>query len=117
MRSQDFYGPTWTESPDIIVASQKSILVLNEELELELDVDAFEADPGANLDLYRGDFLQGFYLKDAVPYEYWIAGIRDKFARIFAAECYKKVEDGLRTHQCGGLESLLSQLTAIKVYP
>lgn len=34
---------------DIIVASQKSILVLNEELELELDVDAFEADPGANL--------------------------------------------------------------------
>lgn len=98
---------------DIIVASQKSILVLNEELELELDVDAFEADPGANLDLYRGDFLQGFYLKDAVPYEYWIAGIRDKFARIFAAECYKKVEDGLRTHQCGGLESLLSQLTAM----
>lgn len=98
---------------DIIIASQKSFLILNQELELELDVDQFEAEPSSNLALYRGDFLQGFFLKDAAPYEYWVSGMRDKFAKLFSTECYKKVENGIRTRQYDGLEPLLDQLISM----
>ena len=56
---------------DIILSPKKSILMLNETLDLTVDVDQFWQDPQQNLHLYTGEFLQGFFLKDSEPYEFW----------------------------------------------
>ena len=38
-------------------------MALNPDLSLSLDVQLFERDPLSALDLYRGDFLEGFYVR------------------------------------------------------
>lgn len=61
---------------NIILSPKKSLLMLNENLDLTLDIDQFLQAPQENLHLYTGEFLQGFFLKGAETYEYWIVKMR-----------------------------------------
>jgi predicted ATPase/DNA-binding SARP family transcriptional activator len=59
-----------------------------------LDVERFEAaaarlavSPGlvelyADLDLYRGDFLEGFYVRNAPDFETWLLGVRARYREL-----------------------------------
>lgn len=62
---------------NIILSPKKSLLMLNENLDLTLDIDQFLQAPQENLHLYTGEFLQGFFLKGAETYEYWIVKMRN----------------------------------------
>jgi DNA-binding SARP family transcriptional activator/TolB-like protein len=56
---------------------------------VESDVEAFRAalekgDPADAVALYRGAFMDGFYLNDAGEFERWVEGERDRLARLYA---------------------------------
>ncbi len=50
--------------------------------EFEAAVDA--GDPARAVGLYRGPFLDGFYLSDADEFERWVEGERSRLARVYA---------------------------------
>ena len=77
---------------DIILSPKKSFLILNEELDIQCDIDLFLSQPQEHLDLYAGEFLQGFFLKDAESYEYWITKMRNFYREKFSCECYAKIQ-------------------------
>lgn len=62
---------------DIILSPKKSVLVLNPDKEIDLDVDEYmKADAQRAIGLYRGEFLQGFYVKNAKLFEEWMMKTR-----------------------------------------
>ena len=77
---------------DIIVSPSRSSLALNPELSLSLDVQLFERDPLSALDLYRGDFLEGFYVKDDEDFDQWASRKRDAYRKLYVESCYQKIE-------------------------
>ena len=81
---------------DIIVSPKKSVLILNQDLEIEIDVDVFSSAPREHMDLYTGDFLQGFFLKGSEAYEYWIVKTRNYLKEKFSSECYLKIEEDIQ---------------------
>ena len=77
---------------DIIVSPSRSSLALNPHLSFSLDVQLFERDPLSALDLYRGDFLEGFYVKDDEDFDQWASRKRDAFRKLYIESCYQKIK-------------------------
>lgn len=78
---------------DVIVSPQRAILRLSEEIHWEIDVDQFlhsEEDNG--MDGYQGEFLQGFLVKDAENFEYWMFRERDAYQDIYIHKLYKAMK-------------------------
>ena len=101
---------------DIIISPKKSLLILNEALEIESDVDLFIRTPQENMHLYTGDFLQGFFLKDAEPYEAWVVKMRNHFREKFSAECYLKIEEDIQSKNYDQVEPRIQRLTDLDEY-
>ena len=96
---------------DIIVSPSRSSLALNPELSLSLDVQLFERDPLSALDLYRGDFLEGFYVKDDEDFDQWASRKRNAYKQLYIESCYQKIDqEGFGDP---GIESLLHHLVEL----
>ena len=48
-------------------------------MDIQCDADLFNQNPIEHLDLYKGEFLQGFFIKEAESYEYWVTKMRNYF--------------------------------------
>ena len=77
---------------DVIVSPTRSSLALNPDLSLSLDVQLFERDPISHLDLYQGDFLEGFYVKDDEDFDQWASRKRDAYRKLYVESCYQKIK-------------------------
>ena len=98
---------------EIITSPNKGVLVLNTGIGLELDIDRFQENPEENLDLYRGEFLQNFYLKDTDLYEYWTQKMRNYYKKLFCDSCRAKIEENLRDHEYDRVESRIQYLISM----
>ncbi len=78
---------------DIILTPNKSVLTLNENINFDIDVKKFEANPSDNLDLYTEDFLKGFYIKNAVDFEYWSSELSSFYKELFMKTSEQKIID------------------------
>ncbi|SQC97280.1 DNA-binding transcriptional activator of the SARP family [Fusobacterium necrophorum subsp. necrophorum] len=101
-----------TFKSDIILSPNKSILVLNEEINIDIDVKKFEQDPYKNLDLYTEDFLKGFYIKDAIEFDYWCTELNSFYRESFIKNSEKKIKD-MFENKNKNIESLISKLLSI----
>lgn len=101
---------------NIILSPSKSTLVLNEALDIQIDVDQFLASPQNGLELYTGDFLQGFFLKDSENYEYWVVRMRNSYREKFSLECYAKIENDLKDKRYSQAGVYIHQLVAQDEY-
>lgn len=61
---------------DLLLSPQKSLVVLNDQWEIDCDYDRFTR--GGDFSAYQGPFLQGFSVKNAFAYEEWIGRTREK---------------------------------------
>lgn len=68
---------------EVIVSPQKKILAFNPDISIQTDYDAFIKEN--RQELYRGEFLQGFSVKNAPEFEEWISVergfLRDTYLR------------------------------------
>lgn len=99
--------------PDFIISPKKSILVLNEDLDIKCDVTMFSNEPENNIPLYKGDFLQGFFLKDAEEYEHWITKTRSFYQDKFTNILYQKIEYDIENGIYADVEKNINKLTQI----
>ena len=96
---------------DIIVSPSRSSLALNPDLSLFLDVQLFERNPISHLDLYQGDFLEGFYVKDDEDFDQWASRKRNAYKQLYIESCYQKIDqEGFGDP---GIESLLHHLVEL----
>ncbi|MFN2108820.1 MAG: ATP-binding protein, partial [Anaerolineae bacterium] len=88
-----------TETPFLLVT--RETVQFNCISDCWLDVRAFQecvatSNPGSQLAeavaLYRGDFLEGFYVKDSVAFEDWMILIRDRLQRQVGTALQRLVE-------------------------
>ena len=94
----------------VIASPNKAILTLNPELPIDADVRAFKKQPEEHLDLYRGEFLEGFSLKDSEAYELWLVKMRQHYRREFTNACVEKVKVELDQGENPEIEKLLYRL-------
>ena len=96
---------------DVIVSPTRSSLALNPDLRLSLDVQLFERDPIGNLELYQGEFLEGFYVKDDEDFDQWSSRKRSAYKQLYIESCYQKIaQDGFGEPS---IESLLHHLVEL----
>ena len=110
------YQAKKTVGEDIITSPKKSILVLNEALEIDVDAERFLQQPQKYLHLYVGEFLQGVFLKDSDPFEHWLVKMRGFYKEKFSSECAVKIEEGLRLRAYDQVEGLIGHLMSIDEY-
>jgi ABC-type oligopeptide transport system substrate-binding subunit/DNA-binding SARP family transcriptional activator len=80
--------------PECLLADRQEI-AFNFESDYWLDVTAFEA---GQLDLYRGDFLEGLGVRDAYRFEDWLFFERERLRSTYQAALAQRLED----YQSGG---------------
>lgn len=72
-----------TFGEEVILSPQKQVLSLNPELSISTDYDDFQRN--GKTELYHGEFLQGFYVKNAAEFEDWLtmerASLKDFYLR------------------------------------
>ncbi|EFI42688.1 AAA family ATPase [Peptoniphilus sp. oral taxon 386] len=98
---------------EIILSPNKSTLMLNENIEFEIDVEKFSNNPIENLDLYTGEFMKGFYIKDSADFEYWIIEQRNYYKEQFISNIKKKIKNDFDTKNFKNFENEINSLLAV----
>lgn len=101
---------------DFIICPSRSILAFNPDLTVESDVTEFLTNPKHHLDLYKGDFLQGFYLKSNETFDLWLTKMRSHCEQMFIKYSYQKIEQMLTTAPFEEVEETIFHLIAIDEY-
>ena len=87
--------------PDVFISPRKAIIKVNPAIPVQVDVKEFEADPGRNLELYQGAFLQGFFIKDAAEYENWYLTERDRLEGMYMDALLQKLKEAVAVKNLG----------------
>lgn len=72
-----------TFTPNFIIEPRKNVLQVDPSLNIRLDVALLRDPTQQDLDIYRGDFLQDFYLRENEYYNDWIASTRQELKLIY----------------------------------
>ena len=97
---------------DVILSPNKSMLTLNKDLDIDIDVEKFQKDPLNNFDLYNGDFLKGFYVKESMDFDYWVLEINTFYKELFIKTAEKKIEENFLQNRFESLETSITSLLA-----
>ncbi|MGO3732367.1 MAG: AAA family ATPase [Vagococcus sp.] len=98
---------------EIISSPNKSLLVLNEELDIVIDTDLFLADPQKNIQCYKDEFLKGFFLKDCDSFDFWTVKMRSFYEKKFVQECFKKIKKDMVQNELTDVEKNIHRLIFI----
>lgn len=99
---------------DIIETPNKTILSINDKLDIFVDAEEFEKDPINNLNLYYGDFFGSFYIKDCPEFEYWISEQKNYYRDIYIKTIKYKIEHDFKNKNFGDLENNIRNLISIE---
>ena len=69
---------------EVIISPKRSLLMLNPKIQFHSDIYKF-LDKNKNFKSYEGDFLEGFYVKDADGFEEWMIQTREQFKEEYVA--------------------------------
>lgn len=101
---------------DIISTPNKAVLSIEGNNSIYIDVDVFEKDPDNNLDLYTGDFLQGFYIKDSPDFEYWVLEQKNYYKDNYINTIKKTIENDFNNNNFENLKKNIINLISLESY-
>lgn len=81
-----------TFGTDIILSSYKRVICINPEIKIIKDIDIFMEDRQKDIEVYTGEFLKGFYIKDAENFISWMMNKRDYYKDIYMKKLLEKIE-------------------------
>ncbi len=81
---------------EVIHSPQKSIVLLNDEISIISDYHQIMKNPSEMTDLYRGEFLKGFSVKDEAMFSHWLENQRTLFESQYISVLYKEVEKAIK---------------------
>ncbi|MBM7614198.1 AAA family ATPase [Alkaliphilus hydrothermalis] len=89
---------------DIIISPQKSIVMLNPQIKLKTDLDAFLSEDQQSIDVYTGEFLQGFLVKDGEHFEEWMFSIREQYRDLYINKINQRIEEEIQQNTWDSIE-------------
>lgn len=81
----------------VLVSPQKSVIMINPDIEIDADVYKFMNDEN-EVDVFKGEFLQGFCPKNAENFEVWLLEIRENLKCVYVNRLNKKIERELQNN-------------------
>ncbi|MGH4121307.1 AAA family ATPase [Clostridium sp.] len=81
----------------ILISPKKSVIMINSDIEIEADVYQFMSDEN-EIEIFKGEFLQGFCPKNAENFEVWLLEIRENLECIYINRLNKKIEVELQNN-------------------
>lgn len=78
---------------EVLISPQRTIIELNSKLDLKLDIDEFIGECSIrSIQAYSGEFLEGFFVKDASNFEEWMLTIRNQYRDTYVRKLYREIE-------------------------
>ncbi|MBE6081195.1 MAG: tetratricopeptide repeat protein [Tissierellaceae bacterium] len=78
---------------EVFISPINSIVMLNPEINIKSDVDIFLKDHEKSIEVYTGEFLQGFFIKDAEGFEKWLDKLKEDFREQYITKIYERIEE------------------------
>lgn len=100
---------------EILISPQKSIIMLNGDIEIRCDYIDLKRDEGI-LPEYAGDFLQGFYVKDAEEFENWMLKTREILRQNRIHKLYEKIQHCIDNNDYDNVENYGRQIINIDAF-
>ena len=66
----------------------------------------------SNFEVYTGDFLKGFYVKESIDFDYWVLEINTFYKELFIKTAEKKIEEDFLENKFESLETSITSLLA-----
>lgn len=101
---------------DVFVSPRNAVLQWNPTAQIYVDVHQFQRNPKQYIDIYKGEFLQGFYVKDAVAYEDWYLGERSRLKSMYMEAVYDLVDAGIEEKNIACIERYIPVLLSYDPY-
>lgn len=76
---------------DVLLSPQRAIITLNPEICFQIDLEKFiQSKEKDFLGNYGGDFLEGFFVKDAEAFEEWMLDLRDRYKDLYVYKLHQE---------------------------
>lgn len=99
---------------DIIISPTRATVCLNPDIVLTLDIDKFLDKSNKDYSsLYRGDFLEGFYVKDADKFEEWMISTKEEFKDIYIQKLQSSLREYIEDKNTKEIKKYCKRLIAI----
>ncbi|KAB3529314.1 AAA family ATPase [Alkaliphilus serpentinus] len=99
---------------DVLISPQRSIITINPALDYFVDVNTLlNSNSESAVEVYQGEFLEGFYVKDAEVFEEWMFSQKEKYKDIYINKLHKGIKDGLKNKDYKLGEKLAKSLIQI----
>ena len=101
---------------DVFISPRNAVLQWNPTAHIYVDVHQFQRNPKQYMDVYKGEFLQGFYVKDAEAYEEWYLGERSRLKSLYMNAVYALVDAGIVDKNMACVERYIPVLLSYDPY-
>lgn len=101
---------------DIVISPDKSMVILNPDMKISSDTDLFDNDDVNIFEVYSGDFLQGFFVKDSQEFEDWTRMIRENYKESFIRKIYNCIHLDLQEKNVSNIEMYCKKLIEVNEF-
>ena len=98
---------------DLFLTPNKSLILLNDQIPLQLDVDQLARDPESNLGVYAGELLSGISWRCSADYEYWLTELRRYYRELYINHAQKQIAALYELKQYSAMETLIRDLLIV----
>ena len=103
----------WT---DFLIEPRKNILQINPEIDVHLDLEQLNKDSAEITNIYAGEFLQDFYLKENEYYNEWILNTRQELQQIYIDRLKQSIARRFESQDWSQCEAQAKQLISLDEY-
>ncbi|EJU24774.1 bacterial transcriptional activator domain protein [Peptoanaerobacter stomatis] len=101
---------------DVLISPNKSLVMINPNLDISSNVEPFINGDDSLIDEYIGDFIQGFYVKNAEPFEQWLTQIRENYREIFVRKLYELIDKSIHNQENSKIELYCKKLISVNEF-
>lgn len=103
-----------TLGKDFLLSPQKDFVAINPNIEIQTDIEIFNSANGEEaLLLYKGEFLEGFSIKDSDLFDSWVFEKRDHYKELYKSKLDNIIIDLLNKKDYKTVKRYLKQYISI----
>ncbi|HEM4129528.1 TPA: AAA family ATPase [Streptococcus suis] len=98
---------------EAIISPNRSMLVMNPDIDTSCDVQLFLSDPVHQLHLFKGEFLENFYIKNCQEFDFWIEKIKFQLEQTYLTACQQLLDKQEHLSDLEGAENLILRMISM----
>lgn len=98
---------------EAIISPNRSMLAMNPDIDISCDVQLFLSDPVHQLHLFKGEFLENFYIKNCQEFDFWIEKIKFQLEKTYLTACQQLLEKQEHLSDLEGAENLILRMISM----